>query len=498
MNFEVSGQDYSVRSPMGEIEGNMEEHGGQHVAEHIRDEGESVGRTNNKVTSKVRKGYYEWYLNEASQFFDPFACNKDFRKSSIHKNSRCIYLQRIDQSQSFSARYSSEEESSDDNSSDEDEKPGRTRTENYELGSIWNRKEKQLFFHHLSRHSIHSLDSWCERIPTKSKLEILMYHDVLKENLKLLKNLNTRKHGGILTYKHLPIAYEMNEEWIALEEELSSEPIQDNSTADLEQPPEDGLISWENWYKRWSPVYSRHRLMEYYPSSRQPNIFGKDAKQLLERLAKSYTCKLLREVIIPVLDKKSVPKSSLQNYKILKTSRLRKLRSNCSTLDISDNKDIAIATSNAEFPHVITEQEVINALIRLRLYRRHKHCLTYPESIVESINKFNLNVQDGKLFKNKNIIKHLQVPLLLNNANIYASPLKKTLQFDQDHSKDSTDNYEPSSSKQALEMQLDGAIDHDDMERSAKYGHILVTWLSISRDARQSRDIFRVSLSGGP
>lgn len=242
-----------------------------------------------KYKSRIRTAYNNWFWDEAYQFFDPFSKNRDLRKSRIHKDGRCKYLQNSEKRyEAAEVIGSSEEESDYDMDLQSREKRSGGYLQNQGMGSLWTGKEKQLFFHYLSRHSIHSIDTWSKRIPTKSKFEILTYYNVLKQNLEELKLLHTKKHGGILSYEEFPIAYELDESWISLEDELSRDVNEPSTSEEIAEKhasmeiPTDGVIDWNNWYKRWDPIYSRHRLMEYYPSNRQPNVFNKETMQMME------------------------------------------------------------------------------------------------------------------------------------------------------------------------------------------------------------------------
>ncbi|CDO94006.1 unnamed protein product [Kluyveromyces dobzhanskii CBS 2104] len=465
-----------------------------------------------KYVSEMRNAYKSWYMDEAYDFFVPLAHNKDLRKSRIHKDGICKYLQKDD------AKLRSDEElgGMDDGASDSDleysdeERRSGGYLQNQGLGSLWTGKEKQVFFHHLARHSIHALDSWSSQIPGKSKYEILMYYRVLQRNLEELRRLPTRRHGGILDYEKLPIAYEMTESWITLEEELSQEVQEDVTTTHGDTSNDDAdessltLIDWSNWYKRWDTFYAKHRLLEYYPSNRKPNMFTPESMQIMETLAKRYTSNLLRETIIPTLEKKSVPKELLTSQKLFKKSRKKKLRSACEIakpLGGQQNEDdvIEIQTSNHEFPHIVTEKEVISALVRLRLYHKSKVYLTYPESIVDSVRKFQVDLERGKIFRNKNVLRHLIVLLYLQSSRIHSKQLSfpkedKNEKIDWYSDTTSTDDENKGTKRKQMDPLFvdtpeykrqkvqDESLDQMDQLRSTKYTHTLLTWLDLSRD----------------
>lgn len=469
--------------------------------------------------SEMREAYKKWYYDEAYEFFNPYSSNQDLRKSCIHRDGKCKYLQKDDRKRSESPGTiydgASDSDFEADESSDEERRSGGY-LQRQGLGTVWTGKEKQIFFHHLARHSIHTLDHWAEEIPGKSKFEILTYYKVLQDNLVELKRLPTKKHGGVLGYEEFPIAYEVGDSWIELEEELSRDlheeddtnviPTQDETTED-----ESSVINWTNWYKRWDTFYGKHRLLEYYPCSRNPNVFSPEAMQVMEILVKRYTAKLLSETIIPVLDKKSVPRALSQSSKILRESRTKKLRSVCKIYESPEeehDKDIIeIKTSNEEFPHIVTENDVVNALVRMRLYSHSrgngndKLYLTYPESIVESIQKFDIELEKGKIFRNRKVLRQLRVLLYLQNSKVYSKQLtypKITGKENIDWvSGNSAATYDTTSTRKRLKHDrdladtpeykkqkiLDITIDNNDILRSAKYTHTLLTWLQLTKNS---------------
>ncbi|QEU61024.1 Rrn5 [Kluyveromyces lactis] len=473
-----------------------------------------------KYVSKMRNAYKSWYLDEAYEFFDPYSQNQDLRKSRIHKDGICKYLQNEDPKPRSREELSGIDDGASDSDldfSDEEERRSGGYLQNQGLGSLWTGKEKQVFFHNLSRHSIHTLDTWSSQIPGKSKYEILVYYQVLRKNLEELRRLQTKRHGGILEYGEFPIAYEMSETWITLEEELSNEvdeqvPLnqEDATNAEISDPV--AVIDWNNWYKRWDKFYARHRLLEYYPTNRRPSVFTPESMQIMELLVKRYTSNLLRETIIPSLEKKCVPRELLMSQKTFKDARMKKLRSTCNiTKTIQDDQDddgsLEIQTSNHEFPHIVTENDVISALVRLRLYNKGKLFLTYPESIVDSVDKFQIEMERGKIFRNKNVLRHLKVLLYLQSSRIHSKQLTfsrtdEKIDWEGDlnsanSSNNSIDNADPSVSKKRKPLDpifvdtpeykkqklQDESIDKDDELRSIKYTHTLLTWMNLSRDS---------------
>ena len=86
--------------------------------------------------------------------------------------------------------------------------------------TMWRPREKERFFQLLSRYSIHRLDAIHEQLPSKSKAEILTYYNVLKRQLKKVKNSPNNFHD-LISMNEMPIAYEMGPEYTKFEESQS-------------------------------------------------------------------------------------------------------------------------------------------------------------------------------------------------------------------------------------------------------------------------------------
>ncbi|AET39292.1 Rrn5p Ecym_4225 [Eremothecium cymbalariae DBVPG len=363
--------------------------------------------------------YCQVFNQEVKCFMDPFNRKNEFRDSVIHIDGKVRYLQDADDGKCII------ETDSDKDSEDEELEIAK----NYELGTCWTGKEKQMFFHCLSRYSIHTLDEWSDQLPNKSKYEILVYHDVLNTNLNQLKRMNTKKRGGILTKKELPIAYEMDPFFVELEEaysQLIKTEIEDVVNADHKvelDSTEEGVINWHNWYKRWAPIYSRHRIQEYQPPPKEPPLFSTASEQYVEELLRRYTKKLIFYSVIPHIDKKFVSKDSLKYPDAFleeitqRTNIEKKKRSPLVESYIWDNDEIEVRTTNLEFPHLITPSDIWKAMIVLR---KTGHLMpTLPETVVDTLTKFQLEHEEGKLFKNKNIPQALIVPMLQHKVSSY-------------------------------------------------------------------------------
>lgn len=105
-------------------------------------------------------------------------------------------------------------------------------------GVFWTPTEKVAFFNCLARYSIHRIDHFALHLPQKSSAEIMAYYTLLRQELRSQSKLspvslrvpNAREFhhvyedhfpAGVL-YSRLPIAYEVDDEWLAYEEQQSA------------------------------------------------------------------------------------------------------------------------------------------------------------------------------------------------------------------------------------------------------------------------------------
>ncbi|AGO13706.1 AaceriAGL166Wp [[Ashbya] aceris (nom. inval.)] len=459
--------------------------------------------------------YGEIFNQEVRRIFDPHWHKNEFRDSMVHLSSKVRYLQDTDEDLSNDLESGSDAES--DSSDDSSDIQGQLLSSG-ELGTYWSAREKQVFFHWLARCSIHRLDEWAPQLPDKSKYEILAYYNVLKSNLQELKRMNTKKRGGILTKRELPIAYEMDPFFVQLEEEYSM--LIHSETENVvkledEVDLEDGVVNWENWYKRWDPIYSHHSIEDYQPASRQPLPFSRQSELLVERLVRAYTRRLLFHTVVPLLEIKHVPRESLLHEdlraEISQRSAAPRSRTPLVEAHVWDSGDIEIRTGNLEFPHLITPADVWRALLALRAAGHLAP--TLPETVVSSIEKFGIQHPAGKLFKNRAVPAALVVPMLLHKSAPYAlvpaippplSPLSRSLEkklhlllgkkslpphgFIDDDPYDSIDN-----PIYAQLFNLDtAATDAVDIQRSRLYQHAIITHM---HGADNDSPFFRFLLS---
>ena len=293
----------------------------------------------------------------------------------------------------------------------------------FQMGTYWRGWEKRLFFRLLSRYSIHRLDEWCHMLPFKSKFEILGYYRVLKRSLQFMKNA---KRKTLLKRSEMQIAYEMDEEYIAIEEYLSGklrEIEESNEVAILgpkqEEEEEEGqeqeqnledeneLISFNAWKRRWHGIYRRSPIEEIKTQRRKYSDPSKLANKgeimpYLESILKKYLRTLLWHTILPNMEKISIRKDELT--KILDgEGHEYSLGSNVEDVEADGTVNVRHSEKKRFLPHIITEKNVVDALTMMKL--EHKQCATLAESIVGTIHKFELPIRpsSSKVFILKRI-----------------------------------------------------------------------------------------------
>lgn len=287
----------------------------------------------------------------------------------------------------------------------------------FQMGAYWEGWEKRLFFRLLSRYSIHRLDEWCHMLPFKSKFEILGYYRVLKRSLQFMKNARRKT---LLKRSEMQIAYEMDEEYIAIEEYLSGklrEIEESNEVATMEpkQEQEQGqnledegeLISLNAWQRRWHGIYRRSPIEEIKTQRKKysdpPRLANKgELMPYLESILKKYLRALLWHTILPNMEKISMRKDELVNI-LDDEGQEHSLGPDVEDVEEDGTVNVRYSEKRRFLPHIITEKNVADALTMMKL--EHKQCATLAESIVETIHKFELPIRpsSSKVFILKSI-----------------------------------------------------------------------------------------------
>lgn len=370
--------------------------------------------------------YFDVFNQEVHQFLNPHSYRDyDIRGSRIHIDSSVKWLQEKGKVRESDGEI--EYESAEDDTEDEEIELERTIND-CTLGTYWSASEKSIFFHCLSRYSIHRLEEWRARLMNKSKYEILVYYEVLKKNLDRLKKSDMKNFGGILSRMEMPIAYEMDEFFVSFEEAMCNKVRTEMDTARIDFNPldgkDEGLISLENWNKRWLPIYSKTAIEELSPVCKEPLPVSEECLKFLTECCRVYTKKLLWYAVLSDLERASVPRDIFVNKE-----------ESAST----DNDDLVVTheQSYSSFPHIVTTESITKALGLLK--QEGYKAPTLGETILQTLEKFQLKHQEnGKLFKNQKVAMSL-VPSFLQNATISSISLSTPKQTMKEESKDSPD-----------------------------------------------------------
>ncbi|SCV05338.1 LANO_0H05292g1_1 [Lachancea nothofagi CBS 11611] len=366
----------------------------------------------------VAADYYLVFNNELKRFADPLWCKSQLASSYVHVNSRVKWVDMLGPEEKY-RDFSDEESQASGN-----ENEGEGENETIYAGVFWSPEEKEVFFHHLSRSSIHRLEEWAKYLPQKSKFEILTYFQVLSRNLRDLKRLNSKRHGGILTKKEFPIAYEMDEFFTDLEEDMSRKA--DQKLSILQEPDSQpscaqnpdyvqmqgnqnmdatALISVENWSKRWNPIYSKTRAPELSPASKIALPFSQESLDFATVCVKSYLRKVLWFTVLPNLDTKHVARHKLSNEDFFAND----------VVDENEGELMVEGDSKSLFPHVVTKEDVWKGLAVMR--QEGLAAPTLAETVLATLKKFELKHEEGRLFKSSQVAMGI-IPRILAHAEV--------------------------------------------------------------------------------
>lgn len=310
------------------------------------------------------KLYFEQFNNEVDEFFNAdFQVDYELRASRIHVDSKIKYLEREEAKKGITP-----DVEDDDDDEAKNKKP-------IPLGVHWSSREKRLFFHYLSRYSIHRLDEWYRKVGSgsKSKYEVLTYYRVLRSNLHAIKRRNTidkRKKGlfaGILRRKDLPIAYEMSESFVQLEETMAAS-LPTGIDAVYSETPSDEtqLITLQPWERRWHSVLRRSPTVSTQQSALPVSV---EAYDYLTRLAKRHLRQVIYSTVLPQLERKAI-----------------------AVRDKDDDNSDKLHTV-----HLVTRRDVLTGIHRLRLMLRDtKRVPLLAETWLQSLSKFELQISESK------------------------------------------------------------------------------------------------------
>lgn len=371
----------------------------------IKEHWTSAAKTMDVEGHNVLADYFAVYNNELKEFMDPLSRSSELAGSFVHTKSRVKWVD-AENNKDDENRHLLIEENERSSEEDEDE------IENEELGVFWSAKEKELFFHHLSRSSIHRLEEWHMHLPEKSKFEIIAYYQVLKNNLIKLKQLDSKRHGRILPKVDLPIAYEMDEFFVDLEEEMSCKAEQKlqllqelpGDTLEMQEADENALINLKNWDKRWGPMYSRHGIEECQPACRQALPMSEQSLRHLEECARSYLRRLLWFTVLSQLEKQHVPSSFFKEDAGLSGGEQ----------EVNDYDGVTVNSGGkTHFPQIISRDEVLKGLSVMR--QEGLVAPTLAEAVLSTLQKFNIQHEEGRLFRTTQVASGV-IPRILEHA----------------------------------------------------------------------------------
>ncbi|SCU94014.1 LADA_0G06040g1_1 [Lachancea dasiensis] len=354
--------------------------------------------------------YFLVFNNELHRFLDPLWTKSQLSSSHVHTTSRAKWIDFTESARRFQESSDSEVSLDEDDDGEDDDEV--EMGEGCYAGAFWTSEEKEVFFYHLSRSSIHRVDEWAFFLPHKSKFEILTYFKVLRANLHELKSLDSKRHGGILPKAAFPIAYEMDEFFVELEEKLSAEADQilrhceeemAEASAASSKNDEDELIDIEKWRKRWSPMYSKTHISELRPASKVALEFSKGSLDEAVACVKSYLRRLLWFTVLPNLETKHIPKRDLTSDETLTQA----------TQCESDDEFVVECNSKSIFPHVVTKDDVLRGLASMR--QEQLMAPTLAETVLWTLKKFKLKTEEGRLFKTSQVAMGV-VPRILAHA----------------------------------------------------------------------------------
>lgn len=351
-------------------------------------------RRKTKVFTDVVANHFDVFNYEASQFLAPdFLVDEDIVKSRVHVDSKVFALEE-DQHEDLE----SDEDMSDSEEDQEDQE--LARDQEFELGALWTRPEKEQFFYCLSRYSIHRLDEWHVSFENKSKYEILVYYNVLRTNLRRLQTVQRRK-SRLLRWDQFPIAYEMSPEYVKLEEAMANE-LKDPETIENESESDntEGLVEYDNWYQRWEPLYSHTRLEELRPVPLTPLRFNSSAQEYIHKLVKRYTRQLLWHTVLPTLEQKSLSKRQLNDEE-----------------RTEDNSDVLVVhrkkhrKNKKVYPHIVTDEDVSRAVYHMR--QRNRNHVSLGECVETTFRKYAIRHDHAKMFQRRDTARQAVIPKLI-------------------------------------------------------------------------------------
>lgn len=349
-----------------------------------------------------------------------------------------------------------------------------------EIGTHWSSVEKRKFFRYLSRYSIHRLDEWYVLFNgSKSKQEVLLYYEVLKKNLVLLKEKNA---DGLVRFEEYPIAYEVDDNFIEFEEHMSQRLVErDNLAYFCEDGPttdaHDELINVDRWNSRWRVLYGKSKVASEVDTTRPDRIndeaeyrdqyelnqdvvefkgrryvisqyepveavpisntdrskvkipkmalrMSQPAMEYIGQCVRDHIRELLYKCVLPNINDRSIHGSKVKRlYKITKGTNLKKLvsrryKSVKLGVEGGHNNDMIIRhrADKMPYPHIVTADEIYNGIALMR--REGLYVKNRSVGVVDTLNKFEIEYGDAaRVFQSRNFLEPLKAEIVYDKLN---------------------------------------------------------------------------------
>jgi len=436
------------------------------------------------------------YNQEVNEFFQiGQTWDYTIRSSRVHYASQVSYVERAQDLRDDDTKSLDREEELDSGNEDEDEDEDDT------VGSYWTGHENRLVFKLLSRYSIQRVSEWSHVLHEKSIFEIMEYYKILRSNLRQLRR---QKFKGLVKIADMDIAYDMDEQFIEMEEYMSTKPTKKTITMkDTIKPVSSELIDIDNWKKRWNSIYSKSHLEEVQEVRREVVSIDIASVRYMEDLVRQQLRRLLWYTVLPELQHKRISKRSLRallikddpkEHKRQRTqepnSKTEKEEEEEEVVEIHHShkkkkkKNIAINEDHTPFyPTVITSAEVDKAITVMKNERNTKHTQTLGESVMDTINKYEIHYRpiDGNIFRKRSVRESIIPEMVHQTTSLTTAINSNTTEPGLTEFRTPTgpnlDNIEleytkmyaiPSENREARDDELDAVTDARDTELSSQ------------------------------
>lgn len=181
---------------------------------------------------------------------------------------------------------------------------------NETVGTVWTSTEKEIFFTFLGRYGISNIERIQAKLRTKSVIEIQNYYDILNKSTNIFK-FRKRKFKKLVKYSELPIAYEMDANFVSMEEDFANlinfkEKLfvrNKFSLSDaLEEDSENELLNVDQLVKL-IPFFAQPHLRDQYGiGNKHRASINYESVQYLRRCLKAFATSLVTDLVLSELD----------------------------------------------------------------------------------------------------------------------------------------------------------------------------------------------------